>query len=517
MLLQFKIFVVILSGLFFVNYSWPADDVETCRGCHDQEKLSAAQFGKSVHKDIQCVDCHAGFTVPDGTENPPGHGKSKSEALNSCSNCHADSLGKTDLIVHAGQATSPNSGLPFCLDCHGDPHMLKAMSSQMPTERREAMSERCLVCHDDGGEKVSFPALQVGAVKEIRKGRIAETFEHSVHGRKLHLGSDKAPGCADCHGGHVQNNLKTDRIQVCTQCHQGVTTSFGTLVDHEPYTWDKKPVSFVTIKFFALLTFLTIFGLCLHVGLDLFATLRRRLKGLPIRPSHDGPDAHKTVERFDIHQRIQHGLMALSFTTLVITGWPLSGTKVSSSHEWVKIFGGIDGAGLIHRGAAVILVFVSLYHLVYLLMLGRKKTLRFSMIPMPKDIVDAFHNILYFLSLRKEPPKFARFSYVEKFDYWAVFWGMFIMAGSGFLRWFPEAAAKYLPTWVYEIGLHAHTDEALLAAMAIFLWHFYNVHLRPGIFPMSKVFLHGKLTIAELKHEHPLEYEELVRTGKIRE
>ncbi|HAZ12478.1 MAG TPA: cytochrome B [Bdellovibrionales bacterium] len=251
--------------------------------------------------------------------------------------------------------------------------------------------------------------------------------------------------------------------------------------------------------------------------MDLFGTVRRWFKGQPLRLPHHGPDAHQTVQRFDIHQRLQHGLMALSFTLLVLTGWPLAQTKVSTSQTWVKLFGGIDGAGLVHRMAAVILILASLYHLIYLIMLGGKRKLRLSMLPMPKDVMDAFQNILYFLGLRNEPPKFGRFSYIEKFDYWAVFWGMFIMAGSGFLRWFPETATKYLPAWVYEIGLHAHTDEALLAAMAIFLWHFYNVHLRPAVFPMSRVFLHGQLTVTELKHEHPLEYEELVRQGKIRE
>ncbi len=507
MLLRSRLFLIFILTYLLMNFAFAADDANSCQGCHKQDT------GLSVHKDVQCTDCHQGFTAPTGS----GHGMSKTAALNSCVNCHEGSLGKPDLITHAGQAAAPGSGLPFCIDCHGDPHVLRSSASMAPAERRKHITERCLICHDDGGEQTGKPVLEVGAIKDVHHGRIADTYEHSVHGRKLFLGSNKAPGCADCHGGHVQNNLKTDREKVCSQCHKNVTAAFGTLIDHEPYSWDKKPVSFVTIKFFALLTFLTILALCLHVAMDLFGAIRRKFKGQPLRISHEGPDAHHSVERFDIHQRLQHGLMAFSFTMLVLTGWPLGQTKVAASHSWVKFFGGIDGAGLVHRIAAVTLILASIYHLVYLIMLGGQKRLRLSMLPMPKDLVDAFQNILYFLGLRKDPPKFARFSYIEKFDYWAVFWGMFIMAGSGFLRAFPEAAAKYLPTWVYEIGLHAHTDEALLAAMAIFLWHFYNVHLRPAVFPMSRVFLHGRLTVAELKHEHPLEYEELVRQGKLRE
>jgi cytochrome b subunit of formate dehydrogenase len=132
------------------------------------------------------------------------------------------------------------------------------------------------------------------------------------------------------------------------------------------------------------------------------------------------------------------------------------------------------------------------------------------MVPGPKDAKHAVQNLLFFVGLRKERPNFPRFTYFEKFDYWAVFWGVLIMVGSGFVRWFPDLTVKYFPSWTYEIAHFAHADEAILAGLAIFVWHFYNVHLRPGIFPMSKVFLTGRLTMSELKHEHPAEYAEVM-------
>ncbi|UCC44861.1 MAG: cytochrome b/b6 domain-containing protein, partial [Candidatus Zixiibacteriota bacterium] len=130
----------------------------------------------------------------------------------------------------------------------------------------------------------------------------------------------------------------------------------------------------------------------------------------------------------------------------------------------------------------------------------------FLMIPRPRDIVDFVRTVLFFVGRRSAGPKFGRFSFIEKFDYWAVYWGMVIMIGSGIIMWFKEWFPKYL----YDIGREAHSDEGLLATLAIVIWHFYNVHFNPDVFPMSWVWWHGKLTEDEMKHHHPLEYAEIV-------
>lgn len=219
----------------------------------------------------------------------------------------------------------------------------------------------------------------------------------------------------------------------------------------------------------------------------------------------------ETIQRFDLHQRLQHGLMALSFITLGVTGWPLTAHGVGTSQTLVDLFGGMEGTALVHRIAGVMMIVSATYHLLYLGFLARKRRLRLTMLPGPKDLDDLLGNLAYFLGRRKDRPRFPRFTYFEKFDYWAVFWGVAIMVGSGLLRWFPDLATAVFPPFVYEIGLHAHADEALLACLAIFVWHFYNVHLRPQIFPMSWVFLTGRLTRHELEEEHGAEYDELVK------
>ncbi|GMV42160.1 MAG: hypothetical protein AMXMBFR64_38760 [Myxococcales bacterium] len=222
-------------------------------------------------------------------------------------------------------------------------------------------------------------------------------------------------------------------------------------------------------------------------------------------------DGTKVVMRFDPHQRLQHGLMALSFILLVVTGWPLSTHGVGASMTLVDLMGGMEKVSYVHRVAAVGLILAAVYHLFYLGVLLTQRRLPLSMVPTPEDGRQLVQNFSFFFGIRKEKPKFARYSYFEKFDYWAVFWGVVIMVGSGLVRWFPNISMQLAPEWLYDVAFYAHADEAVLASLAIFIWHFYNVHLRPGIFPMSWVFLNGRLTLEELRHEHRAEYDALVR------
>jgi cytochrome b subunit of formate dehydrogenase len=129
------------------------------------------------------------------------------------------------------------------------------------------------------------------------------------------------------------------------------------------------------------------------------------------------------------------------------------------------------------------------------------------MLPGPKDAFDMRDNILFMMGLKKERPKFDRYMYLEKFDYWAVFWGIVMMVGSGFVFWFPAQFARFLPHWVITSAQIIHGEEATLAILFLFVVHFYNVHLKPGIFPMSWVWLTGRITVEQQKDEHPLEYE----------
>ncbi len=219
----------------------------------------------------------------------------------------------------------------------------------------------------------------------------------------------------------------------------------------------------------------------------------------------------RMFERFGRNFRSQHMLMFLSVILLIITGIPLKFPSFGISKFIIlNIFGGIQNSTLVHRIAAVGLIIVGAWHLGYIIVsrIGRRDF--FLMIPRLQDAKDGFQTIMFFLGRRASGPKFGRFSFIEKFDYWAVYWGMVIMIGSGLILWFKEN----FPKEIFDIAREAHSDEGLLATLAIIVWHFYNVHFNPDVFPMSWVWWHGKLSESQMKHHHPLEYAEIINAER---
>ncbi len=216
-------------------------------------------------------------------------------------------------------------------------------------------------------------------------------------------------------------------------------------------------------------------------------------------------------QRFSWNERIQHIALFSSFIVLVFTGFPLKYPDVESLNAIFLLTGGVKGARIIHRIAAVIMILDFIYHNIYVwgMIFQGKIRLKdiFLLVPRPRDLFDIISNFRYFLGLRAERPKFDKFSYVEKFDYWAVYWGMFVMAGSGMILWFPEFCSQYVKIDIIRIAYIAHSDEALLAFLAITCWHMYNVHLNPRCFPMNKVWYTGELSREEMHEEHALAYE----------
>lgn len=216
--------------------------------------------------------------------------------------------------------------------------------------------------------------------------------------------------------------------------------------------------------------------------------------------------------RFTRNQRLQHIFMFVPFIILVITGFPI---KFPENNFWSIVFfamGGIETARLIHRFAAAVMIIDFAFHIVYVfynVVVKKAPFAKLYLLPNIKDAKDIYQNLRYFLFLTDERPKFHKFSYIEKFDYWAVFWGMFIMAGSGLILWFPEEISRFLPGVIIQIAYIAHSDEALLAFLAIIIWHFYNVHFNPRIWPANTVWYKGTLSEEEMEHEHPLELEEI--------
>ncbi len=227
-----------------------------------------------------------------------------------------------------------------------------------------------------------------------------------------------------------------------------------------------------------------------------------------------GKGLEEKITRFDVHQIIQHAGLMVSFILLVVTGLPLKFHGSAVSQWWVGVWGGIEATRSVHHFAAWMIVIVCLYHLIYILYttLILKRPFPIKMLPSGQDFVKFFRELGYFLGLGKERPKFDRFNWREKFDYWAIFWGMPVMAGSGFILMYPVLVTKYLPGWVVPTALVAHSDEAMLALIWIFLVHIFFSHFTPGIFPLNTSIFSGKVPKERYRREHPLEYERLFET-----
>ncbi len=228
------------------------------------------------------------------------------------------------------------------------------------------------------------------------------------------------------------------------------------------------------------------------------------------------PPPPREFERFSMNFRVQHIVLMVSCLILILTGLPLKFHEARISQIFFDLVGGVQMSTLIHRVGAVGLIAVGGYHLLYLALFreGRRNFLK--LLPSPRDATDFFQMLRYFLGRSEEKPRFGRFSYVEKFDYWAVYWGMVIMIGSGLILWFLETSLRFLPKFAADIAREAHSDEGLLATLAIIIWHFYNVHLNPENFPMNWTFWTGTLSEQEMRRHHPLEYEEVMAAGAVR-
>lgn len=218
------------------------------------------------------------------------------------------------------------------------------------------------------------------------------------------------------------------------------------------------------------------------------------------------------ITRFDVHQIIQHAGMMVSFILLVVTGLPLKFSTLGISQWWVGAWGGIEVIRSVHRFSAWVIVMVCLYHLVYLLYttLVMKRPFPVKMLPARQDFINFYQEIGYFLGLRKQRPLMDRFHWREKFDYWAIFWGMPVMAGSGFILMYPVMVSKVLPGWIVPAALIAHSDEAMLALTWIFMVHIFFSHFSPGIFPINTSIFTGKVTRERYRKEHPVEYNRLM-------
>jgi cytochrome b subunit of formate dehydrogenase len=236
--------------------------------------------------------------------------------------------------------------------------------------------------------------------------------------------------------------------------------------------------------------------------------------------SHGWSGRRIHYQRFDLYNRLLHGLLMASFLGLAFTGMPLLFSDAPWAVWLAGLVGGGRAAGVLHRGFASCLIAcfsLHVFRLMHRLFVRQDLGVLWgpaSMTPQPRDVTELVAHLRWFLHLGPRPP-FDHFTYWEKFDYWAVFWGMGVIGGSGLVLWFPEFFSHILPGSWFNIALLVHGEEGLLAVGFIFTIHFFNSHLRPEKFPMDPVIFTGHVTADELRAERPAEYERLRREQRL--
>jgi cytochrome b subunit of formate dehydrogenase len=395
-------------------------------------------------------------------------------------------------------------------------------------EAREFYTKTCIRCHGDS-KLMQKNNLTTIAVK---------TYQGTLHGTIRKLGGPSA-GCADCHGAHnilpeqdPKSSINPRNLtKICSKCHQGANLNFTRYIAHPDLSnREKYPLLFWT-RIFMVILLLSI--LVFYWG-HTFLWWRKAYweKQRQLREGHliserlihiENPG--ETYTRFKLRDRLFHLFCIFAFFGLAATGLPIKFPDASWSDFMVHFIGGVEGAILLHHICAFIIIvefFIFLAYCLHFTFINKKrgKTIKervlgpYSFLPRKKDWEDFITMGRWFVD-QGPLPKFDHWSYYEKFDILAVFWGMVAIGISGALLWSPITTAKIFPGWIINVARIIHSEEALLAIGFIFTIHFFNTHFVPTKWPMNYSIFTGRIYKWEFIEERPIEYDRLFETKEL--
>ena len=452
----------------------------SCAQCHDK---ADASYNASVHGTARragntaaarCVDCHGSHDiVPLRLQSSPLY---RSNLGDTCGKCHTQIMEDVRDSAHGQAMLRGEREAPTCTDCHGD-HNIEGLKHAGSMKIAEQICSRCHVSQRMN-TKYGMPSNRVSS------------FFDSYHGLAIRAGSPTAANCASCHGFHnilpaadPRSSVNpANMVMTCQKCHPGASEKFSlgkVHLDPSEVTGTGDKANQWVRRTYLLLIFGTIGAMVAHNGL---AFRRKLLKVLR--------DPRRSETRMRLPHRIQHFFLVTSFSYLAISGFALKYpdswlTVLTGSSENFRRMG--------HRVAAIVMITLAFAHLVYVIVTPDGRKFVKDMLPSLQDVRDVFANLHYLVKPGTPKPRFGRFWYAEKAEYWSVVWGTFLMGATGLLIWFKLLATQWMSRWMIEVAVTIHYYEAILACLAIFVWHFYFVIFDPDVYPMNLAWFDGKV------------------------
>jgi len=487
---------------------------ETCGQCHSNPEM-VAKYGIPVAKPIEaylgsvhsrkteegeqaatCNSCHGTHAVFGAAD--PRSKVYHPNVPDMCGACHAAIAEQFKGSVHGEAVRHGAREAPVCTDCHGEHRILSPDVESSPVFASNIPKMTCGRCHGDLrlAEKYSMPGTAVPA------------YEDSYHGLASRSGSVTVAHCGSCHGVHDILPSSDPRSHVnpanlaatCGACHPGAGQRYAISTVHVLATESRHAGVYWVRWIYLWLIFGTIGGMLLHNALDLYRKVRNPLP----RPA---PGSVPARERMMPGFRFAHACLIVSFLVLVYTGFALKYPEslwAAPLLSWEDRFG---FRGWLHRGAALLLLAALLIHVVHVIASRRARRCIAGMIPKLHDVTEFRERLRWFLGWRRDPMKSPALGYPEKLEYLALMWGIVVMTLTGFMLWFENAMLRWFPKWLGDVATAIHFYEAILASLAILVWHFYFVIFDPVIYPMDFAWLTGRenpARTAEREHEEPV-------------
>jgi len=455
-----------------------------------------------------CSDCHGGHLMQ--SVKISSSRVNRENVANTCgdgTSCHPNIAKDYSESIHAKAVKDGVMDAPTCIDCHGNHQIFSKENPNSKTASGKNVVLLCSSCH--------------GNVQMISKYGVPTTktssYNESYHGLAVRGGSKYAADCASCHGAHKikpsydptssinEKNLST----TCGKCHPGANITADFKKVHLTYSKNESSLLYWISRIYVVLIILIIAGMLIHNVLDFIR--KRQEKRKHAREIKLLKEQGKLYLRMSWNERVQHFIMLTSFIVLVITGFALKYPDA----WWVVFLRSIFGdwafqvRSITHRIFGIIMIGISFYHLFYLSFTKKGRQMLFDFLPTYQDLKDATINVKFLLGISREKPRFARFSYMEKAEYWALIWGVVVMSATGLMLFFNSVFLSFAPKIFLDVATLIHLYEAWLATLSIVAWHFYFVIFNPEIFPLNKAFISGVLPEEEMKYEHPLELEKI--------